>query len=114
MKEGHKVQTFGDMPTSFVFQFDENTPEDSYFIGSEVGAYLRLFRGILYKKYPSLWRRAISQEERRRMIDMGCSETMLPSNIIVVKESEVLDLLAGNEDKYKASSYTNETTFTKP
>lgn len=71
MKEGQKVQTYGDKPTPFLFQFDENTPEDSFFIGSEVGAYLRLFRGTLYKKYPSLWRRPITQEERRRMIDMG-------------------------------------------
>ena len=71
MKEGHKVQTFGERPMAFLFQFDENTPEDSYFIGSEVGSYLRLFRGILYKKYPSLWRRNLNQEERRRIIGMG-------------------------------------------
>lgn len=47
------------------------------------------------------------------MIDMGCSETMLASNIIVVKESEVIDLLNGNEDKYKAVSFTNESSYTK-
>lgn len=71
MKDQAKVPTYGDRPTPFMFQFDENTPEDSYFIGSEVGNYLRLFRGTLYKKYPSLWRRAITQEERRRLITMG-------------------------------------------
>jgi len=112
MKDQAKVQTYGDKPTPFLFQFDENTPEDSYYIGSEVGAYLRLFRGTLYKKYPSLWRRAITHEERRRLINMGCSETMLPSNIILVKESEVTDLLTGNEDKYKAVSFS-DTNYSK-
>ena len=65
------LQTYGDKPNSFVFQFEESMPPDTYYIGSEIGNYLRLFRGTLYKKYPSLWRRTITQEERRRLIQMG-------------------------------------------
>ena len=37
----------------------------------KVGNYLRLFRGTLYKKYPSLWRRLISSEERKWLIELG-------------------------------------------
>lgn len=33
---------------------------------------------------------------------------MLPSNIILVKESEVIELLAGAEEKYKAVSFSTE------
>jgi hypothetical protein len=37
----------------------------------KVGNYLRLFRGTLYKKYPSLWRRSITLEERKWLIELG-------------------------------------------
>jgi hypothetical protein len=37
----------------------------------KVGNYLRLFRGTLYKKYPSLWRRVITLEERKWLIEQG-------------------------------------------
>ena len=37
----------------------------------KVGNYLRLFRGTLYKKYPSLWRRSITSEERKWLIELG-------------------------------------------
>ena len=36
----------------------------SYF---QVGNYLRMFRGSLYKRYPSLWRRMVSVDERRKI-----------------------------------------------
>jgi SWI/SNF-related matrix-associated actin-dependent regulator of chromatin subfamily B protein 1 len=74
MKDQKSIQTYGEKPTPFLFKFEENSLEESYYIGSEIGNYLRLFRGTLYKKYPSLWRRAITQEERRRLIQMGLSK----------------------------------------
>ena len=33
----------------------------------QVGNYLRMFRGALYRKYPALWRRLITVEERRNL-----------------------------------------------
>lgn len=44
---------------------------------------------------------------------MGCSEQNLPINIVVVKASEVEDILAGNDEKYKAMAMSNESTFNK-
>ena len=41
-------KTYGEMPIKFRFSADG----EDYQIGSEVGNYLRLFRGVLYKKYP--------------------------------------------------------------
>ena len=35
-----------------------------YVIGSEVGNYLRMFRGKLYKRFPGLYRRTATDEER--------------------------------------------------
>ena len=74
---------------------------------------MRLFRGHLYKKYPSLWRRNLTQDERKKLIQMGCSEQTLPSNIILVKASEIEDILAGTEEKYKALVVSSESSFPK-
>lgn len=38
---------------------------------AQVGNYLRLFRGSLYKRYPSLWRRLVTVEERKKINAMG-------------------------------------------
>lgn len=35
------------------------------FLQFQVGNYLRLFRGSLYKRYPGLWRRMATAEERK-------------------------------------------------
>ena len=43
---------YGIVNSSFVFQ---------------VGNHLRMFRGSLYKRYPSMWRRLVTVEERRRI-----------------------------------------------
>ena len=43
----------------------------------------------------------------------GCSEQTLASNLTLVKEKEIEDILAGNEDKYKAVIVSNEPSFSK-
>lgn len=35
----------------------------------QVGNYLRMFRGSLYKRYPSLWRKLASVEERKKIVE---------------------------------------------
>jgi len=42
-----------------------NVPDDAVL---QVGNYLRMFRGSLYKRYPSLWRRLASVEERKKIV----------------------------------------------
>lgn len=50
----------------------------------------------------------------RILIDFkGCSEQNLPSNLTLVKASEIEDILAGNEEKYKAVIVSNEPSFSK-
>jgi len=113
MKENKEpLKTYGDKPVSF--QMD---PEgERYYIGSEVGNYLRQFRGTLYKKYPSIWRRLLSPDERKKLISMGLkgfSEQTLPTNITVVKASEIDEILSGNDDKYKALSASHDSSAPK-
>lgn len=89
------MKTYGNKPVSF--QLEENG--EYYYIGSEViirqyyfrsksfqfvsillyvptldlqvGNYLRLFRGSLYKRYPGMYRRTITNEERKKLIESG-------------------------------------------
>lgn len=95
-------KTHGEKPVPFTFTFDGDGETGKYYIGSEVGNYLRHFRGTLYKQYPSLWKRNMTHIERRKLIAMGCSEQNLPTNITLIKASEVEEILIGNEEKYKA------------
>lgn len=60
-------KTYGDKPVSF--QLEDNG--EFYCIGSEVGNYMRMFRGSLYKKYPGLTRRMLTNEERKKLAELG-------------------------------------------
>ena len=101
-------KTYGDKPLVFAFDGDG----EQYMIGSEVkqstvhlslynfsnakvGNYLRLFRGALYKKFPGLARRNLTNDERRKLIDMGHSQHVTSSTISLLLAREVEDLLAG-------------------
>ena len=59
-------KTYGEKP--IIFSFEEGGEE--YMIGSEVGNYLRLFRGALYKKYPGLTRRNLTTAERAKLVNI--------------------------------------------
>ena len=94
------MKTYGTKPKPFKLTEDG----EDYMIGSEVGNYLRMFRGALYKKYPSMWRRNISQEERKQMMEMGVGYTNLSTNVQIIKASEVEEILAGEEDRFRVQS----------
>jgi SWI/SNF-related matrix-associated actin-dependent regulator of chromatin subfamily B protein 1 len=92
------VRTFGEKPITFQLEEDG----EYYCVGSEVGNYLRLFRGSLYKKYPGMFRRSITNEERKRLIELGLSQHVLASSVSLLRASQVEDIIEGNDDKYKA------------
>jgi len=80
----------------------------------QVGNYLRLFRGSLYKKYPGMYRRLIIAEERKKLADLGLNQHVLASNISLLRASEVEDVIEGREEKYRAVSIqTSEPMFPK-
>ena len=83
-----------------IFQLE--TGGEFYMIGSEVGHYLNYMKGALYKKYPSLWRRIPSVEERRKLLSLDIGyNTMSNSNIMIVKASEVEEILRGLGEQFK-------------
>ncbi|XP_076044321.1 SWI/SNF related, matrix associated, actin dependent regulator of chromatin, subfamily b, member 1 isoform X2 [Oratosquilla oratoria] len=94
------AKTYGDKPVSF--QLEENG--EFWCIGSEVGNYLRLFRGSLYKKYPGMYRRSITNDERKKLMELGLTQHVLASNISLLRASEVEDIIEGSDEKYKAVS----------
>ncbi|KAK3710163.1 hypothetical protein QZH41_010565 [Actinostola sp. cb2023] len=75
---------------------------DVFMIGSEVGHYLNLQKGALYKRFPSLWRRIPTLEERRTLLSLDNSYNSLSnSNIMLVKALEVEEILQGAGTKYR-------------
>ncbi|XKL64864.1 hypothetical protein PGB90_004950 [Kerria lacca] len=101
------VKTYGDKPLSF--QLEENG--EYYCIGSEVGNYLRLFRGSLYKRYPGMYRRTITNEERKKLIDLGISPHCLASSVSLLRATEIEDIIEGNDEKYKSVSIHSSEPF---
>jgi len=99
------MKVYGEKP--IVFKFDNDETNTEYMIGSEVGNYLRLFRGALYKKFPGLTRRTLTNEERKKLLDMGHSQHVTASSITLLTAKEVEELLYGNEDKYKGNMTTS-------
>ncbi|NXP42342.1 SNF5 regulator, partial [Leiothrix lutea] len=111
-------KTFGQKPVKFQLEEDG----EFYMIGSEVGNYLRMFRGSLYKRYPSLWRRLATVEERKKIVASSHGEKMskpshprryhgyttLATSVTLLKASEVEEILDGNDEKYKAVSISTE------
>lgn len=76
-------------------------------IGSEVGHRLGLMKGALYKKFPSLWRRPPTTEERKILLSLNVGyNSMSNSNIMLVKEAEIEKVFKGVGQKYmeKASN----------
>ncbi|XP_071479899.1 SWI/SNF-related matrix-associated actin-dependent regulator of chromatin subfamily B member 1-like [Diadema setosum] len=105
------LKTYGKKPD--VFTFEEGG--EGYMIGSEVGNYLRLFRGSLYKKYPSLWRKMASMEERKSIVEQGerFGQHGLATNVTLLRAREVEEVLEGNEEKYRSVSINTDTALSR-
>ena len=95
------TEHLGDLPPTYKMSVDS---DERYFIGSEVGAYLRLFRGMLYKTYPVLWRMLCSPQQRLHLIAQAEDKhkMMQMSNITIVKYSEIMDIMNGQGDAYRS------------
>ena len=93
------LQTYGEKPKSF--QLSEGSDE-LFMIGSEVGTYLRMMRGSIYKRYPYLWKRMASGEERKKMTKFA--NHPLPAHVMIVRAKEIDDLIDGNDAQFKTES----------
>ena len=86
-----------------VFKFEEDG--EHFMIGSQVGHSMKLLKGALYKRFPSLWRRCVTNEERQLLATIGISYSNLSNaNIMLVKAKEVDDILKGNVQPYSPCS----------
>uniref|UniRef100_A0A674EG77 SWI/SNF-related matrix-associated actin-dependent regulator of chromatin subfamily B member 1 n=1 Tax=Salmo trutta TaxID=8032 RepID=A0A674EG77_SALTR len=62
-----------------------------------------MFRGSLYKRYPSLWRRLATVEERKKIVASSHA-----TSVTLLKASECEEIFEGNDEKYKAVSISTE------
>ncbi|CAK5085344.1 unnamed protein product [Meloidogyne enterolobii] len=89
--------TYGPKPESFVLDDGQR-----YYVGADVGMYLKYHRGTLYKRYPQLWKRMASVDEKKKIQELGCATSYINSNIMLVKASEVEEIFEGQEEKYRS------------
>lgn len=73
-----------------------------------------MFRGSLYKKYPSLWRRLATLEERKQIVQLGLGHNSIATNVTLLKSHEVDEILEGKDEKYKVTTETPDTTARNP
>jgi len=94
--------TYGKEPVQIQLQGDDTV----YVIGSEVGNYLRMFRGKLYKRFPGLYRRTATDEEREyiKKTSSDPNHANLPSSVSLMKASEVEEVMAGRGGRYRHSN----------
>lgn len=85
-------KTYGPRPHSFTLDDGER-----YYVGADVGQYLKYHRGTLYKRYPQLWKRLATMEEKKRIQDLSCAVSNINSNIMLVKAREVEEIFEGQE-----------------
>jgi len=83
-----------------IYQLYENG--EHLMLGCDVGYCMGYYRGNLYKRYPSLWRKVLSSEEREIMgtLCVG-NRTLSNMGTMVVRASEAMEVLSGNGDYYR-------------
>ena len=71
-------------------------------LGCDVGYCMGYEKGNLYKRYPSLWRKVLSSEERAIMgtLCVG-NRTLSNMGTMVVRASEAMEVLSGNGEYYR-------------
>ncbi len=55
----------------------------------------------------------ISLEERKWLIELGCSESSLPTNLTLLRANEVDEILNGDDEKYRALTLNNDSANTR-
>lgn len=96
------LQTYGEKPKSF--QLNEDSDE-LFMIGSEVGSYLKMMRGSIYKRYPNLWKRMATPEERKKMTKYASH--ILPAHVMIVKAAEIDELIEGKDSKFRGDNMSS-------
>lgn len=87
-----------DLPTVYRFPGDDET----YMIGSEVGSRLDLYKGALYKKFPKLWRRVVTKDEKKVLAKLGVSSRVLANwELMCIKASDGEAILKGEGLRFK-------------
>ena len=87
-----------------VFQLQEDG--DHFMIGSQVGNSMNLVKGTLYKRYPSLWRRYVTTEERELLSSMNIT---CNNQSMLVKANEIDDIAVDNGSTIDEADSERET-----
>lgn len=71
-----------------------------------------MFRGSLYKRFPSMWRRLITVDERKKLAQIaGFGQHSLSTSITLLKATEVDDIIENGGNKYKDVGVSSELVY---
>ncbi|VDP28688.1 unnamed protein product [Schistosoma margrebowiei] len=87
------VFRYGEKPIEFQLESDG----EYFYLASEVGRYLRLFRKELFKKYPNLWKRLVTPEEKEKLIQMGLATPITATNAMLLRTYEVNEIICDQD-----------------
>ena len=55
----------------------------------------------------------ITLEERKWLIELGCSESSLPTNLTLLRANEADEVLNGDDEKYRALTLNSESAASR-
>lgn len=88
----------GKYPTIYVLE----ERGERFMLGSEVGAFLGFFKGALYKRFPSLYRRILTSDERKVLSEFSVHRRSLTNmGTMVVKADEAMEIMTGKSDRFR-------------
>nr|XP_047142082.1 SWI/SNF-related matrix-associated actin-dependent regulator of chromatin subfamily B member 1-like [Hydra vulgaris] len=95
-----RIVSHGNNKTPAVYQLEKNG--EHWMLGSEVGSAMQFYKGALYKRFPSLYRRVLTLEERQILCNLNVDmRTLTNLGTMVVKASEARKVLSGDGDIYR-------------
>ena len=86
--------------------FEITTGGERFYIGADVGRYLKLDKGALYKKYPGLYRHVVTPSERKLISEQLNRDTPLASLFGLVRKEEVDQIIEGQGESFKITQDT--------
>merc|ERR1711973_68067 len=89
-------------PAPVAFRFAENG--ESYFVGSDVANYMRLFRGKLYNTFPNLTIRKATKDEVRKIPDLTREDhhkSLSENGVTLVLAEEIDEVWSNGGERFK-------------
>lgn len=91
------IKKYGRVPKSYELDGEK------FYIGSELGNYLKFHRDALYKQYPLLPKRIATALEKKQLEKEGVAKSLLRANVVLIPFVDIQDIFKGNDKKFRVN-----------